>query len=438
MPLRLPISRLAFGRALAALFYLAGLFLISACREAAPTDTITFMVSGGPEELRAYETLVESFHQAQQEIQVSLIHVPGGGDFRQKLAAMYAADAPPDVFLYNFRRLGLYAETGAIFPVHALLDASTRLRRADFYPATLAAFTYRGELQCLPQNLSSPVIYYNQSLFDQAGLPYPQTGWTLEDFLATARALTIDKDGDGSPDQYGFGTEVETIRLAPFLWQFGGEFLDDLANPTRLTLDTPEARAALQWFIDLQMREGVVPGRLAEQASSSENRFLAGNLAMYMSSRVSVPTLRTITSFAWDAAPLPARDQLVSVLHSDGFCISAQAAQEPARLQFIWSFIEYALSETGQTLLAETGRIVPSLEHLANSPAFLESAPPENNQVWLDAAAHLRAFPIHPAWNSIEEMLSRELQRAYYGDASLDEIIRAAEEATAQILATEQ
>lgn len=393
------------------------------------------MITGGPEELAAYQTLVENFKRDVPGMDVSLNHVPSGGEFRQKLATMYSAGSPPDVFLYNFRRLGVYVSNDAIYPLDALLDASDQLNREDFYPTTLTAFTYQGALQCIPQNLSSPVFYYNKTLFDAAGLAYPQAGWTLDDFLATARTLTKDTDGDGSIDQYGFGTEVETIRLAPFVWQNGGELLDDPVNPTRLTLNTPETRAALEWFVNLQVVEHVSPDAIAEEASSSENRFLAGTLAMLMDSRVAVPTLRTITGFEWDAAPLPVGKNPASVLHSDGFCMSVQAAKDPAHLDAVWKFIEYSVSETGQTLLAATGRTVPSMMRVAKSDAYLKSSPPANNQVWLDAADSIFAFPIHPNWNTIEEMLSQELQRAYYGTATVNEIITAAETAAAKILA---
>jgi multiple sugar transport system substrate-binding protein len=429
-------SRLKNGLLFAAMAILM-LFVLGACTPATVEghpQTVTFMITGGPEELAAYETFVTDFKRDVPGIEVTLSHVPNGGEFRQKLATMFSAGSPPDVFLYNFRRLGVYASEGVIHPLDALLDASDKLNREDFYPSTLTAFTYQGALQCIPQNLSSPVFYYNKALFDAAGVAYPQAGWTLDDFLVAARALTKDTDGDGTTDQYGFGTAVETIRLAPFVWQNGGELLDDPANPTRLTLDNPATREALEWFVNLQVVEHVVPDAIAEEASSSVNRFVAGTLGMYMDSRVIVPTLRTITGFEWDAASLPTGKTFVSVLHSDGFCMAEQAAKDPAHLDAVWKFIEYSVSETGQTILAQTGRTVPSMIKVAESDAYLLSSPPANNQAWLDAAVSMRAFPIHPNWNTIEEMLSQELQRAYYGTATIDEIIEAAEAAAEEII----
>lgn len=398
-----------------------------------PPQTITFMITGSPEEQAAYETLIASFKETNSNVDVVLNNVPDE-EFERKLATMFSASAPPDIFLMNFRNLGVYASEGALYPLDTLLDSSKALSRGDLYPATLKAFTYNGALQCLPQNLSSPVIYYNKALFDAAGIAYPKEGWTWDDFVTTARALTVDTDGDGTTDQFGFGTSVQAMRLAPFVWQNGGDFLDDYANPTRLTLDTPEAREAIEWFVNLQVVEHVVPDAISEEAISSSNRFVAGTLGMFMNSRVVVPTLRTITGFEWDAAALPVEKQPASVLHSDGFCVPTEAAKDPNHLNAIWTFIEYAFSETGQSLLAATGRTVPSMIKVAESPAFLESVPPANNQPWLDAGAHMNAFPILPQWGAIEGTITNELKRAFYGNATVDEAIQAMEDGAAEAL----
>ena len=406
---------------------LAAMALPAACASQAEEQPVTFMISGAPEELDAYEALAADFMAAHPGIQVDLIYVASGGEFRERLATMFSGGRPPDVFLYNYRRLGTYAIDGAIEFLGDRLDASTMLAREDFYPVTLEAFTFQGKLTCIPQNLSSPVIYYNQSLFDAAGLAYPQAGWTLDEFIDTAKALTLDTDGDGQVDQWGFGTEVETIRLAPFLWGNGGEFVDDLQNPTRLALNEPAAEEAIRWFADLRLLHGVTPDLPAETAQDSGDRFLNGSIAMFMNSRVATPELRTITGFSWDAAPLPVGEEQVSVLHSDGFCMSSKAAENEQHADAVWTCIEYAVSEAGQVLLAGTGRTVPSMISVAESPAFLDSVPPVNNQVWLDAADTMRALPMFPGWNQFEEMLGVELQRVYYGDGSLEDFLTKAD-----------
>src|SRR5690606_31675953 len=123
--------------------------------------------------------------------------------YRQRLAADFSAGTPADVVLLNYRRYAPFAYKNQIEPLTQYLAQSKLIQEADFYPQTIEPFKWNGDLMCIPQNLSSLVVYYNKNLFDQANLAYPKDDWTWEDFLATAQALTKDTDGDGTIDQYG-------------------------------------------------------------------------------------------------------------------------------------------------------------------------------------------------------------------------------------------
>jgi multiple sugar transport system substrate-binding protein len=327
--------------------------------------------------------------------------------------------------LLNYRRFATFADQGGLEPLGPYLGNSERIRASDFYPVTVEAFTWRGQLWCIPQNISSLVVYYNRDLFDSAGVAYPGPGWTWTDFLQTARALTRDLDGDGEIDQYGAGIDPSIFRLAPFIWQNGGALVDNPANPQRLSLDEPAAREAFQWFVNLQVEERVVPDAVAEAAESSESRFLNGRLGLFFNSRRGVPTYRTIESFSWDVAPLPQRQQTAGILHSDAYCLAAAAEHKEAA----WRFIEFANSVEGQTLIAASGRTVPSLPAVAESAAFLDpNQPPAHSRVFLDTIPSLGQVPLMPTWAGIEETTSREIERAFYGQATV-------EEATASALA---
>jgi multiple sugar transport system substrate-binding protein len=399
------------------------LLCLGGCGSRRDSGSISFMVSGDPAELAAYQSLVAAFKAQYPNIDVDLRHVPSDSDYQQQLTAGFSAGAPPDVMLLNYRRVAQFSKVGGLEPLNSYLSKSDLLRESDFYAPTIEAFTQDGKLWCIPQNVSSLVIYYNRDLFDAAGLAYPGDGWTHDDFLAAAQALTLDLDGDGQIDQYGVGIDASLPRLAPFVWQQGGDLVDDPVHPNRLTLDSPETLAAFQWFVDLQVKYHVVPDSVAETTESSESRFLNGTLAMFFDSRRGTPTFRTITTFQWDIAPLPIGTQAASILHSDGYCLAAQTHDKDAA----WTFIEFANSAEGQTVIAGTGRTVPSLISVAESPAFLDpSLPPAHSRVFLDAVPTLRRLPLLSTWSSIEEVTNREIERAFYGQASVEEAAAAA------------
>ncbi len=390
---------------------------------------LTFLISGDPTDDAAYQALARAFTAANPDVRVELLNIPSLGDFRRRLAADFAANTPPDLFLINYRRYGPFVAGGAIEPVGPYLARSERIDAAEFYPQALDAFTWQGTLMCLPQNISSPVVYYNKQLFDAAGLAYPADDWTWDDFVATARALTADLDGDGVTDQFGLGIEPSIVRAAPFLWMNGGEVVDDPEHPTVLALDTPASRAALAWFTGLQTEHNVVPDAAAEAAESSVSRFLRGGLGMFVDSRRATPEFRQIDSFDWDVAPLPTGKERASILHADAWCMAAAGAHKDAA----WRFVEFANTLEGQELLARTGRTVPSRIDLAESPAFLDpQAKPANSRAFLAAIPVIRSLPKLATWLDVEGAIDAELEQAFYGQVTLDAAIQAATERSAE------
>ena len=400
-------------------FILAFLFLLSACKSNA-SEKISFMVFGDPAELAAYQGLVDAFHTEHPEIQVELIHIPSQGDYRNRLAADLAAGTPADVLLINYRRYAAFADAGALEPLGPYLEKSNLIKESDFYSEAVEPFKWKGELVCIPQNISSLVVYYNKDMFDAAGVDYPAEGWTWDDFLSAAQALTKDLDGDGATDQFGVGLEPSLIRFAPFVWQAGGEIVDNPSNPTSLLLDSDEAYEAADFFMSLQLEHHVVPNAEEEESEDSESRFVNGRTAMFFNSRRGVPNYREAAAFDWDVAALPQNKEQAGILHADAYCLPSVSKNKDAA----WVFIEFANSVEGQTIVAQSGRTVPSLVAVANSPAFLNpEAKPANSRVFLDTIPFIRALPVLPLWVDIEDTASAELALAFYGEGDIYEVM---------------
>jgi multiple sugar transport system substrate-binding protein len=388
-------------------------------------EPVSFIVFGDPAELAAYRALVDAFGVQRPDVDVELVHIPDQRDYRERLGNDFAAGTPADVMLINYRRFAAFADTGAIAPLGGYLERSTLIDESDFYPEAIEPFAYSGELWCIPQNLSSLVVYYNTALFDAAGVAYPAPDWTWQDLLRAARTLTRDADRDGTSEQFGLGTEASLNRLAPFIWQNGGTLVDFAGRPTRLAIDRPRALDAIRFFVELQTVHHVVPNAVEEASEDSETRFQNGRMAMFLNSRRGVPSYREITGFSWDVAALPRNKEAAGILHSDAFCMAAASRSKDAA----WAFIEFASSAAGQTILARSGRTVPSLKAVATSPAFLDpAASPRSSRVFLDTIPAIRRVPVHPAWVDVETTSSEELERAFYGQVSVEEAIRVAVE----------
>ena len=393
-------------------------------RGAAPT-TISLVVFGEIEELEAYRTLAESFESSQDDVDVDLVEVPDRQALITRVTTSIAAGDPPDLFVINYRFFGQFAARDLLEPLQERLDDSDVLAEEDMYDLALDAFRYPGDdITCLPQNVSSLVVYYNRDLFEAAGVPEPSAGWTWDDMVTAADAMT-------SGEQHGLGVEASIIRLAPFVWSNGGDIVDDPKDPTRFTLDTPEALEALDKFLALRA-DGLIPTLEESASEDDEARFANGRLGMYMNSRRVTPQFRLITDFEWDVAPLPVLGEPAGVLHSDAYCMPADSTQHDAA----FSFVEYALGPDGAPVIAETGRTVPSLRAVAESDAFLDPGQdPASSAVFLDTIPAIRQLPTISTWPEIEDVSNEILEAAREAGTPAVEVASQLDEATRELFA---
>ncbi|MEH7248065.1 sugar ABC transporter substrate-binding protein [Neobacillus niacini] len=101
----------------------------------------------------------------------------------------------------------------------------------------------------MPWNTQILYVYYRPSIFEKAGVEVPST---YEEFLTTIRKTTMDTNGDGKTDIYGFGMRGAKGGQEPwgsFIYGRGGDFEN---------LDSKEAIQSMQDYIDLY-KEGFVP-----------------------------------------------------------------------------------------------------------------------------------------------------------------------------------
>jgi multiple sugar transport system substrate-binding protein len=212
--------------------------------------------------------------------------------------------------------------------------------------------------------------------------------------------------------------EPKLNNILPFIWQSGGEFLAE--GNHALAIDTPEARAGIQFVLDWQSKYHIAPDQAHTEGEGARELFEQGELGMLIQSSEFAPEAAEMTGLNWDIGPLPQKTQAANILKSDGVCLPAKAAN-PA---LGWKLIEYLLSPEGQSILGAAGRIVPVNKAVAGSVDFLDpNAKPASRQVWLDNIPLIRTVPALENWPDIEERANEELENAYFGHATAEEAI---------------
>lgn len=123
----------------------------------------------------------------------------------------------------------------------------------------------------MPWNTQVLYVYYRPSMFEAAGISVPTT---YEEFLEACAKLTVDTDGDGKTDVYGFGMRGASGGQEPwgsFIYAAGGTFE---------TLDSEGAIKGMQDYIDLYTNGYVPPSAPNDAFAQIKENFLTGLTAM--------------------------------------------------------------------------------------------------------------------------------------------------------------
>ena len=384
---------------------------VAAVAGTAQAATLRLQAFGDPSEQAALREVIKAFAAVAPDVQVELIGVAKQGDHMAKLSTSFAAGDPPDLFLLNFRRFGQLASRGVLEPLGQRLSERGKFKESDYYEPPMEAFRQDGTLMCVPLNVSTQVVFYNVKLFKQAGLAPPSPDWTWADFTRTAKALTREADADGKNAIYGVAFENVLIRLLPFVWMAGGEVVDNLNKPTRFTLDTPAANEGLD-YVRSWATQKLMPPLSESRGQEYEARFARGGIGMVLNSRRYTTVLRAVPDLDWDVAPLPRGKQTATVLHSDGYCMAKASTNKDAA----YRFVEFAVGPAGASVLARTGRTVPSLKSVALGPDFLDpTAKPKSAKVFLDSIAQIRRPPNIGSWSEIENRSDALIEAWLFG-----------------------
>jgi multiple sugar transport system substrate-binding protein len=236
-----------------------------------------------------------------------------------------------------------FQDDGLIVNLDPFVENDESFDLNDFYPGAMQLFTDNGKIWAIPAGMDVIVMYYNQDLFDLYGAPYPQIGWTWNDFLAVAQAAS---DPDGGNFGYGpmsYNTDQNFIDLIHFIYQHDGRLFDNLQNPTTVVFDDPLTIEAVQWYADLIHQHNVAPTRQQLNALGGVQVAVfrgiqAEFIGMWVgpfSSRGGKYYWPGEWSFNWGMAPLPQDAQAVSEAWASGYAISNQTDQPEAAWRWI-------------------------------------------------------------------------------------------------------
>lgn len=268
-------------------------FMLALCvmNTATADDVVEINFWGGwnGSDLEAMQSIVENFNETHENIHVNFQYYLWA-DLFTKLITEYAGGEPADIICVHPFEVGQYAEMGLY---DADQVARMGLKKEDYSEAVWNGCFYKGIQYAAPFDTHMHGLFYNQDMFDAAGITkVPETG---DELIETAIALTVDANGK-HPNEEGFdATNVAQYGLsfgmnhhAVFQWftlmyqQGETPFKEDT---TEVTFSAEKSEKAFQWLQDLIFKYHVAP----QGETSYSDSFANSRAAMVIGGSWDIP-----------------------------------------------------------------------------------------------------------------------------------------------------
>ncbi len=162
--------------------------------------TVVFWYSLEGANAEAIKTIVDKYNASQDKVFVDAQYQGAYDDAINKLKAAGMGQLPCDIVHSYEIGTRFIIDSGWIVPVQEYID-KTGWDTSVIEPNLLAYYTVDGKINSMPFNCSTPLMYYNKTAFDAAGITEIPT--TVDGILAIADKLTT-YNADGTIDRYGF------------------------------------------------------------------------------------------------------------------------------------------------------------------------------------------------------------------------------------------
>lgn len=257
-------------------------------------EAVTLRITSwqSPEENAIDAVEFRSFEAAHPGVRIVNDAVSNSAEYREKVLTSVGAGSPPDVFLLDGIDVAAFAARDVVLDLHPFAER-VGVQLGLFFPQVVEPFRVGGKLLAFPKGFSPMVYYYNRALFADAGLAPPRNGWTQDEFLAAARALTRDTNGDGVVDQWGTVLDRRLYAWQAWIWSAGADVLT--ADGARATgaIDQPAAERTLSFLTDLPKRGYAPPPNTVGRSLGYEERlFYSGRLGLMTSGHWMIPRMR--------------------------------------------------------------------------------------------------------------------------------------------------
>lgn len=320
----------------------------------------------------------------------------------------------PDVFWMHSNYSQKFMSNDILLDLTDKVAQSSTVDMANYYQDIAELYQYDGKIYGIPKDYDTIGLWYNKTMFDEAGIAYPDETWTWDTFAEAAGKLT---KADGS--QYGFTSPASFNQDGYYnlIYSMGGSVLSE--DKTKSMWNSEETVAAMNWWYDNLVTKAM-PTQQVMAENTPDVMLGSGKAAMVFEGSWMIAAMKGneyIVSNC-DVAVLPKAEDGTRISIYNGLGWSATA--DTAHPDEAWKLIEYLGSEKAQKKQAELG--VTMSAFMGTSDTWIGCAPEFNLQAYLDMSDNMVIRPYTRNTKVWEDYSQETMVKAYTGQMTMKEV----------------
>lgn len=358
----------------------------------------------------AIREIADAFEAQNPNIKIEIELTPWK-EYWTNLETSAIGGSAPDVFWMNGPHVTEYVRGEMLLNLDDYIGSSETVAKEDFPESLIDLYTVDGGWYGMPKGFDTGAIWYNKELFDAAGVEYPTSDWTWEDFWEKAEALTDAENGI-------YGTAVQLDEQSGWyntIGMFGGWVISDDKKESGFADEN--TIAGVQCWIDM-IDAGISPSYAQLSDTSSNTMFESGKIAMQWGASYNLAEYSSMDEFKdkIDVVEVPSvNGQKSCVIHGLGQAIFAQT-EHPEEA---WKFVEFLGGKEAMDMQAESGIDISARKE--STPIWAESHPEYNLAAFMNAADYAYQYPASANTSAWMNVMYDEVYSAFNGDKTAEE-----------------
>ncbi|WP_443064563.1 extracellular solute-binding protein [Streptomyces sp. NBC_00582] len=354
-----------------------------------------------------WDTLVEAYEKKHPDVTVD-VTVSSWNDIDAKVKSMVDAGKAPDM-----AQIGSYADYAAADQLYRADDLLSVTTQADFVQQLAAAGKVRGVQYGLPFASSTRLLFYNKTLFTEAGITPPTTWAQLAEDAAKLKA-----EGVKYPYALPLGPEEAQAETLQWLLSGGGAYAQTAGG---YSIDSTENVATFDWLKNKLVGKGltgpVAPGSL--NRADAFAAFADGQVGM-LNGHPSLMKMAQKTGVKFGMVPMPGVDGPSKV--AMGVADWMTAFRKNGHAEEIGRFLDFVYDEENVLRFSREYDLLPVT--VSASQIMSTDAQDADLRPFLEELPLAELYPVgRTSWAQVSAAVKKRIGKAVSPSADPSEVL---------------